>query len=82
MRWENTVLIADFLGNICANIYRHRTVYVKIIASQRWDVFETQCNDLFQRVVGHNPSATEDLCVARRKGLHRAWDLAAATHYK
>jgi len=33
---------AYFLGNIAKN-RRNRAVYVKIIASQRWDVFETQC---------------------------------------
>jgi len=32
-------LIAYFLGNTCAKNYRNRTMYVKIIASQRWDVF-------------------------------------------
>ena len=26
-----------------AKNYRNHVVYVKIIASQRWDVFETQC---------------------------------------
>jgi len=33
------VLIAYFLGNIFAKNCCNRTVYVKIIASQRWDVF-------------------------------------------
>jgi len=33
------ILIAYFLGNTCAKNYRNRTVYVKIIASQKWDVF-------------------------------------------
>ena len=33
------ILIAYFLGSTCAKNYRNRTVYVKIIASQRWDVF-------------------------------------------
>jgi len=37
------ILIAYFLRNICAKNCCNRTVYVKIIASQRWDVFETQC---------------------------------------
>jgi len=27
-----------------AKNYRNRIAYFKIIASQRWDVFETQCN--------------------------------------
>jgi len=35
----NYILIAYFLGNICTKNCRSRTVYVKIIASQRWDVF-------------------------------------------
>jgi len=33
------ILIAYFLGNKCAKNYRNQTVHVKIIASQRWDVF-------------------------------------------
>ena len=33
------VLISYFLGNICAKNCCSRTVYVKIIVSQRWDVF-------------------------------------------
>jgi len=33
------ILIAYFLGNASAKNYRNRTVHVKIIASQRWDVF-------------------------------------------
>jgi len=37
------VLVAYFFGNIFAKNCCSRTVYVKIIASQRWDVFETQC---------------------------------------
>jgi len=46
VRWGwniKCVLTTYFLGNICAKNYHNRTVYVKIIASQRWDVFETQC---------------------------------------
>jgi len=27
----------------CAKNYRNQTVYVKIIASRRWDFFETHC---------------------------------------
>ena len=38
------MLIVYFLGNICAKNFRNRTVRVKIIASQRWDVFETRCS--------------------------------------
>jgi len=36
-------LISYFLGSTSAKKYRNRIVYVKIIARQRWDVFETQC---------------------------------------
>jgi len=32
-------LIAYFLSNTRAKNYRNRTVYVKIIARHRWDVF-------------------------------------------
>ena len=47
VRWGGKVqyiLIAYFLRNMCAKNYRNPTVYVKIIASQRWDFFETRCN--------------------------------------
>jgi len=38
------ILIAYFLGNICAKNYRNRTVCVKIIASCKGGTFfETQC---------------------------------------
>ena len=36
-------LIAHFLSNTSAQNYRNRIVCVKIIASRKWDVFETQC---------------------------------------
>ena len=36
-------LISYFLSNDSAKNYRNRIVHVKIIASKRWDVFETQC---------------------------------------
>ena len=40
MWWENKVhLIAYFLGNSFAKNYRNQAMCVKIIASQRWDVF-------------------------------------------
>jgi len=42
VRWGGKikyVLIAYFIGNIFAKNCCSRTVYVKIIASQRWDVF-------------------------------------------
>jgi len=40
------ILIAYFLGNICAKNCRNRTVYVKIIASSKGGTFfETQCID-------------------------------------
>jgi len=49
-RWggkTNHRLISYFLSNTSAKNYHNRIVYVKIIASQRWDVFETQCTTLF-----------------------------------
>jgi len=44
--WGGTVkriLIASFIGNICAKKCRNAFMYVKVIANQRWDVFE-QCS--------------------------------------
>ena len=36
-------LICYFLSNTSAKNYRNRIMYVRIVASQRWYVFETQC---------------------------------------
>ena len=41
-RWggkTNHILISNFLSNSSAKNYHNRIVYVKIIASQKWDVF-------------------------------------------
>jgi len=38
------LLIAYFIGNICAKKYQNPFTYVKVIASQRWDLFETWCS--------------------------------------
>jgi len=49
-RWSRRTkhrLISYFLSNTCAKNYRNRFVYVKIIASQMWDVFETQYGWLY-----------------------------------
>jgi len=44
VKWENkALLISYFLSNTSAKNYRNRIVDVKIIASRRWDVFETRC---------------------------------------
>jgi len=46
LRWGGNIkytLIAYFLGNTFAKKYHNQTVYVKIVASQRWDFFETHC---------------------------------------
>ena len=37
------LLIAYFIGNISAKTYQNPFTCIKIIASQRWDVFETRC---------------------------------------
>jgi len=45
-RWGGKMkhhLIFYFLKNTSAKNYHNRVMYVKIIASQRWDFFETQC---------------------------------------
>jgi len=34
---------AYFIGNISAQKYQNAFTYVKVIANQTWDVFETQC---------------------------------------
>jgi len=36
---QSIILISYFLSNTYAKIYRNRVVYVKIIASEMWDVF-------------------------------------------
>jgi len=35
-------LITYFIGNITAKKYQNPFMYVKVIASQKWDVFETR----------------------------------------
>jgi len=37
------LLITYFIGNISAKKYQNPFMCVKVIASQRWDVFETRC---------------------------------------
>jgi len=37
------ILIAYFIGSISAKKYQNPFTYVKVIASQMWDVFETRC---------------------------------------
>ena len=55
MRWENKASSDFFLfSNTSAKNYRNRIMYVKIIASQRWDFFETQCS--FDHVCLYMPS--------------------------
>jgi len=46
VNWSGLVkrfLIAYLIGNICAKKYQNPFMCVKVIASQRWDVFETRC---------------------------------------
>jgi len=43
VRWEKHLLTSHFLSNIFAKNYQHRFTYVKIIARQSSDIFETQC---------------------------------------
>ena len=40
-------LISYFLSNTSAKNYHHWFVYVKIIASERWDIFQTQCTHVW-----------------------------------
>jgi len=55
------VLIAYFLGNICAKNCRSRTVYVKIIASCKGGTFfETQCINLI--FIEHGTKSTYTQC--------------------
>ena len=52
VRWGGKIkyiLIAYFLGNICAKNCRNRNVYINIIASQRWDVFWETVYILYHR---------------------------------
>ena len=56
-------MISYFLSNISAENYRNRIVivYVKIIASRKWDVFETRC---IKRLAGrrrNEPRVIDDL---------------------
>jgi len=40
------LLIAYFISNISAKKYQNPFMCVKVIASQRWDVFETRCSSI------------------------------------
>jgi len=77
------ILIAYFLGSICSKNYRNRAVYVKIIASQRWDVFldTMYCTSFYGSVLsdlGH--PAISAFCAACRKSLRRVWGVPYWTH--
>jgi len=52
--------IVWFLGNTSVKNYRNRMVYVKIIASQRWDVFETQCISHYITITLHYKNSSGD----------------------
>ena len=63
-------MIAYFLGNIYAKTCRNRTLYVKIIACQRWDVFSRHSVEWHGRRVNYrrpikSASLYTDLHVAR-----------------
>jgi len=45
-------MIFYFLSNTSAKNYHNRIAYVKIIASQMWDVFKTRCNSDWRRLIG------------------------------
>jgi len=71
------VLIAHFLGNIYAKNCHNRTVYVKIIASQRWDVFwDTVYSDISE--TKFTESGYRNSCTAYRlvTNLVIGWTLA------
>ena len=44
-------LISYFLSSTSATNYHTRVVYVRIIASQRWDFFETQCTFILSLIL-------------------------------
>jgi len=52
-------LISCFLSNTSAKNCRNRIVYVKIIACQRWDVFETQCKKILAQTDLSPPDSSE-----------------------
>jgi len=47
------LLIASFIGNIFAKKYQNPFMCVKVIASQRWDVFETRCGIALEQFTLH-----------------------------
>jgi len=59
--WGGTakrLLIVYFIGNISAKKYQNPVTCVKVIASQRCDVFETRCRNSAEQIIGANPSTT------------------------
>ena len=60
-------VVYNFIGNIYAKIYQNPFTYFKVIASQRWNVFETRCIYHFPLVIcilylaAHFPDVTTGL---------------------
>jgi len=55
--WSDIVknlLIAYFVGSISAKTYQNLLTCVKIIASHRWDFFETRCILIYRTYARHN----------------------------
>ena len=58
------LLIAYFIGNISAKKYRNPFMCVKVIASQRWDVFETWCSNQYEKDTMKYKSKVSLSCIA------------------
>ena len=66
-------LIFYFLSNTSAKNYRNPVVYIKIIASQRWDFFETQCKCIINNSLWLDTNYLKDWGLDPVQGSHGSW---------
>jgi len=64
-------LIAYFIGYISSKKYQNPFTCVKVIASQRWDVFETRCRENTTSMLPNKVSPTEQPSIK----CDRCWHL-------
>ena len=61
------LLTAYFIGNISAKKYQNVFTCVKVIAKQRWDVFETPC---IYQMFDFRKSDNIRRCIGQRSSLY------------
>ena len=69
VRCGGKLLIANFLGNMCARYYENPTMLSKVTAKNVGDVFETHCRSVHSRQQERNRVQT---WTERRSAMHNA----------